>query len=47
MQWISKMWIYIIWIYVEKYNVEELNFPWEKTTSHFSRDLHPYNYNNS
>ena len=23
---------------VEKYNVEELDFPWEKTASHFSYD---------
>ena len=31
---------------MERYNVEELNFPWEKTAMHFSYDLQICNHNN-
>ena len=44
-QWMSKMWIYLGYN-VEKYKVDELNFLWEKTDSHFSYDLQLYNCNN-
>ena len=30
---------------MEMYNVDELNFSWEKTTLHFSYDLQLYNCN--
>ena len=36
-QWISK---------TEKYNLDKLNFPWEKTASQFLYDLQLYNRNN-
>ena len=30
----------------DKYNVDEINFPWEKTALHFSYNLQPCNCNN-
>ena len=30
---------------VEKYNLDKINFPWEKTTLQFSNDFQFYNYN--
>ena len=44
MQWMNKMWI--LFGYVKKYNMDELNSPWEKTALHFSHDLQHYNRNN-
>ena len=40
----NKMWITFGYT-VEKYNVNELNYPWEKNASHFFRDFQYYNIN--
>ena len=45
MQWMNKMWIQYRYN-VEKYNVDELHFPWKKSTLHFSCDLQLYNHVN-
>ena len=45
MQWMNKIWISFGYN-VEKFNVDQLNFLWEKTASHFSHDSQHYNCNN-